>query len=113
MSMVKPKVVVLGSSFAGLTAARFIREHAGEKVDLVVVDRHPFLTFVPNIQMEVFAGHDPLETMLLFTPAIHAKDANTFLNAEVVALDPDMRRVQIVPSDRPGSAPLRTGEPVL
>jgi len=105
MSMAKPKVVVLGSSFAGLTTARFIRKHAGDKVDLVVVDRNPYLTFVPNIQMEVLAGHDPLETMLLDTPAIHAKDGNTFLNAEVVALDPDTRRVQIVPSDRPGSAP--------
>lgn len=104
MSTTKPKVLVLGSSFAGLTTARFIREHAGDKVDLVVVDRNPYLTFVPNIQMEVLAGRDPLETMLLDTPAIHAKDANTFLNAEVVALDPDTRRVQIVPSDRPGSA---------
>lgn len=59
MSTAKPKVVVLGSSFAGLTTARFIREHADDRVDVVVIDRNPYLTFVPNIQMEVFAGHDP------------------------------------------------------
>jgi len=100
----KPKVVVLGSSFAGLTAARFIREHAGDSVDLVVVDRNPYLTFVPNIQMEVLADRDPLESMLLDTPKIHAKDGNTFLNAKVLAIDPDARRIDIVASDRPGSA---------
>jgi NADH dehydrogenase FAD-containing subunit len=36
--------VVLGSSFAGLTTARFIRQHAGGSVDIVVVDRNPYLT---------------------------------------------------------------------
>jgi sulfide:quinone oxidoreductase len=105
----RPRVVVLGSSFAGLTTARFIRERAGDAVDLVVVDRNPYLTFVPNIQMEVFANHDPLESMLLETPKIHARDGNTFLNAEVLAIDPDAHRVTIVASDRPGSAPETLG----
>lgn len=104
MTGAKPKVVVLGSSFAGLTAARFIREHARDAVELVVVDRNPYLTFVPNIQMEVLADRDPLESMLLDTPKIHAKDGNTFLNADVVVLDPDTRTVTVVPSDRLGSA---------
>jgi len=63
-----PRVVILGSSFAGLTTARFIREHAGDAIDLVVIDRNPYLTFVPNVQMEVLADRDPLETMLLDTP---------------------------------------------
>jgi sulfide:quinone oxidoreductase len=98
-------VVVLGSSFAGLTVARYIREHAGDAIDLVVVDRNPYLTFVPNIQMEVLADRDPLESMLLDTPKIHARDGNTFLNADVVELDPDARTVHLVPSERSGSAP--------
>jgi len=42
--------------------------------------------------------------MLLDTPRIHTKDGNTFLNADVVAIDPDARTVEIIPSDRPGSA---------
>jgi sulfide:quinone oxidoreductase len=109
MTGTKPKVVVLGSSFAGLTTARFIREHAGGAVDLVVIDRNPYLTFVPNVQMEVLAGRDPLESMLLETPKIHAKDGNTFLNAEVLAVDPDARRIDVVASDRPGSAPESLG----
>jgi sulfide:quinone oxidoreductase len=100
----KPKVVVLGSSFTGLTTARFIRQYTGDAVDLVVVDRNPYLTFVPNISMEVFAGRDPLETMLLDTPKIHAGDGNVFLNAEIVEIDLDARRVRVIPSDRSGAA---------
>lgn len=104
MTQAKPRVLVLGSSFAGLTTARFIREHAGDAVELVVVDRNPYMTFVPNIQLEVFAGRNPLESLLLDTPKIHGHDGNMFLNAEVIAVDPDARRVHIVPSDRLGSA---------
>jgi len=102
--MSTPRVVVLGSSFAGLTTARFIRQHAGDAVELVVVDRNPYLTFVPNIQMEVLADRDPLDSMLLETPRIHTKDGNIFLNAEVTALNPEKRTFEFVPSDRPGSA---------
>lgn len=54
--------------------------------------------------MEVFADRDPLDSMLLATPGIHARDGNTFLNADVVGIDPDARSVRIIPSDRPGSA---------
>lgn len=74
----KPRVVVLGSSFAGLTAARFIRQQAGDAIELVVVDRNPYLTFVPNISMEVFVDRDPLESMLMDTPKIHAKRQHLF-----------------------------------
>jgi len=104
MSSAKPTVVVLGSSFAGLTAARFLRGRLGDRVEIVVVDRNPYLTFVPNIPMEVFEDRDPLESMLLETPRIHVRDGNTFLNAEVLALDPESRKIHVVPSDRPGSA---------
>ncbi|WP_407685358.1 NAD(P)/FAD-dependent oxidoreductase [Mycobacterium sp. HUMS_1102779] len=104
MTQAKPRVLVLGSSFAGLTTARFIREHAGDAVELVVLDRNPYMTFVPNIQLEVFADHDPLESLLLDTPKIHGHDGNTFLNAEVIAIDPDAKSVHIVPSDRLGAA---------
>jgi sulfide:quinone oxidoreductase len=103
--MAKAKVVVLGSSFAGLTAARFIRARAGDAVDITVIDRHPYMVFVPNIQMEVFEDRDPLSTLMLETAAIHAKDKNTFLAAKVVALDPLAKRVDFVPTDRAGSAP--------
>jgi sulfide:quinone oxidoreductase len=100
----RPKVVVLGSSFAGLTTARFIRARCGDAVDLTVVDRNPYLIFVPNIPMEVFADHDPLVSMHMDTVRFHDHDGNEFINAAVTAIDPDRKTVTFVPTDRPGSA---------
>lgn len=97
-------MVVLGSSFAGLTTARFLREHAGDAIDLVVVDKNPYLSFVPNIQMEVLQGNDPATTLALETVPIHARDGNVLLVAEVVGLDVERHVVEVVPSDRPGSS---------
>lgn len=54
MVAARPKVVILGSSFAGLTTARYLRQLAGDAINLVGVDRNPYMTFVPNISMEVF-----------------------------------------------------------
>lgn len=98
-------VVVLGSSFAGLTTARFIHALAGSGVRISVIDRSPYLTFVPNIPMEVFADRDPLVTMHMETVRFHDHDGSQFVNAEVTSIDPDARTVTFTPSDRAGSAP--------
>jgi sulfide:quinone oxidoreductase len=55
----KPHVVVLGGNFAGLTTARFIRERCGDAVDITLIDRKPYLLFVPNIPLETLADRDP------------------------------------------------------
>ncbi|MDD4867005.1 MAG: FAD-dependent oxidoreductase [Mycobacterium sp.] len=109
MSRARPRVVILGSSFAGLTTARFIREHCGDAVDMTVIDRNPFLIFVPNIAMEVFVDHDPLLSMHMDTVRFHDHDGNEFVNASVTAIDPDARSVVFTPTDRAGSAPETIG----
>ena len=48
----KPKVVILGAGFGGLTAARAL---AG-KADVIVVDRHNFQTFLPLLYQVSTAG---------------------------------------------------------
>ena len=50
--MNKPKVVILGAGFGGLTAARAL---AG-KADVIVVDRHNFQTFLPLLYQVSTAG---------------------------------------------------------
>jgi sulfide:quinone oxidoreductase len=101
----KAHVVVLGSSFAGLTTARFIHALAGSGVRITVIDRNPYLMFVPNISMEVLADRDPLVTMNMGTVRFHDQDGSLFLNAEVTSVDPAARTVTFTPSDRAGSSP--------
>ena len=50
--MAKPRVVILGAGFGGLTAAR---ELAG-KADVTLVDRHNFQTFLPLLYQVATAG---------------------------------------------------------
>ena len=50
--MNRPKVVVLGGGFGGLTAARNLSKFA----DVTVVDRHNFQTFLPLLYQVSTAG---------------------------------------------------------
>ena len=50
--MSRPRVVILGAGFGGLTAARELRDHA----DVTVVDRHNFQTFLPLLYQVASAG---------------------------------------------------------
>lgn len=50
--MNKPKVVILGGGFGGLTAARALKKTA----DVTVVDRHNFQTFLPLLYQVSTAG---------------------------------------------------------
>jgi len=50
--MTKPRVVILGAGFGGLTAARELSAHA----DVTVVDRHNFQTFLPLLYQVASAG---------------------------------------------------------
>ncbi len=99
----KPHVVVLGGNFAGLGSAQKIREYAGDRVDITVIDKKSSLLFVPNIPVEVFANHDPALSMFMdILKPLHS-DGIQFIQGEVTAIDPDGRRVDYVPSERPGA----------
>jgi len=41
--------VVIGSSFAGLTAALELREHLDRQDSIVVLGRRPNFTFIPSL----------------------------------------------------------------
>ncbi|WP_053960946.1 NAD(P)/FAD-dependent oxidoreductase [Sulfobacillus thermosulfidooxidans] len=102
--MGKPHVVVLGANFAGLGAAQKIREFAKDTVDITVIDRKPYLLFVPNIPYEVFENRNPM--LSLHMPVVDAlhEDNIRFIQGEVKALDPDAQTVEFVPTERVGAA---------
>ncbi len=101
----KPHVLILGGNFAGLGSAQKIREFAGDAVRITLVDRKPYLLYVPNIPSEVFEGRNPLRTMMMDIVAPLTDDSVNFVQAEVTAIDPDNKQVTCVPSERPGAAP--------
>lgn len=105
----KPHVLVLGGNFAGLTAARLIREHSGDAVDITVLDRKPYLIFIPNIGIEVLANHDPATTMHLNIVGHLDRDGSRFIQGEVKEIDLETKQVTFVPTERPGGASEQVG----
>ena len=99
----KPHVLVLGGNFAGLTTARFIREQCGEDVNITVIDRKPYLLFVPNIPIEVFANRNPQKTLHMPIEHVLLDDGIDFIQAEVKAIDVETSLVDYVAEERLGS----------
>lgn len=99
----KPQVLVLGGNFAGLGAAQSIRQHAGDRVEITLIDRKAYLDYIPNIPLEIFEGRDPAITMHMDLMEAFSQDDIHFIQAEVEALDVAGRTVTVRPSERPGS----------
>ncbi len=100
----KPHVLVLGGNFAGLGSAQKIREYAGDAVNITVMDRKPYLLFIPNIPAEVFENRDPGLTLRMDLAAPVADDNIAFVQGDVLAIDVEAKHVEYVPSERPGAA---------
>jgi len=88
-----PHILVLGCNFAGLTTARYIREFAGDEVDITCIDRNPYLTFIPNIPLEVWHNNNPAEELHLPFVKFLDRDNIRFVQAEVQGIDVDARSV--------------------
>jgi sulfide:quinone oxidoreductase len=104
-----PHILVLGCNFAGLTTARYIREYAGDEVDITCIDRNPYLTFIPNIPLEVWHNNNPAEELHLPFVKFLDRDGIRFTQGEVTQIDVDGQSVEFVPTERSGSAPESMG----
>ncbi|MDD3788538.1 MAG: FAD-dependent oxidoreductase [Petrimonas sp.] len=99
----KSKVLVLGSNFAGLTAARFIREEAKDAVNITVIDRKNYLNFIPNIPIEVFSNRNPANTMEFEFQHFLKSDGTEFILGNVEKIDVDNKKVFYTPNEREGA----------
>ena len=54
-----PRVVVIGSSFAGLTAALEARRRLGDDARVTVLDPRPDFTFIPSLIWVPFGLREP------------------------------------------------------
>ncbi|HET9112254.1 MAG TPA: FAD-dependent oxidoreductase [Burkholderiales bacterium] len=102
--MIKPHVLVLGGNFAGLGSAQDIRRFCGDSVRITVMDRKNYLLFIPNIPAEVFEGRDPAATLSMPLHDTLADDGIEFIQGQVEAIDVDSKRVDFLPTERPGAA---------
>jgi len=104
MNDASPRIVILGANFAGLTTARYVAEKVGDRAEITVVDRKPYLTFIPNIPLEVWNDNNPEVSLHLPTMQFFEKDGSDFIQGEVRGIDVESRTVEYVPGERPGSA---------
>ncbi|MGD8428691.1 MAG: FAD-dependent oxidoreductase [Balneolaceae bacterium] len=100
----QPHILILGTNFAGLTTARLIREYAGKKVRMTCIDRKPYLTFIPNIPIEVWNNNNPETELHLPFIKFLERDNIDFIQGEVREIDLERKIVGFKPVERPGSA---------
>ena len=81
-----------------------MREYAGDTVDITVIDRNPYLLFIPNIPGEVFENRDPAHSLKMDTYVAWSEIDAYFIQGAVKTIDPGSRRVTYLPSERDGSA---------
>ncbi|PSR32061.1 MAG: pyridine nucleotide-disulfide oxidoreductase [Sulfobacillus benefaciens] len=106
MSQKAPHVVVLGANFAGLEVAQQLHHLAGDAVRITVMDQKSYLLFVPNIGLEALNDRDPAVSLHMSLPPVLNEDKTPFIMGKVEAIDVDAKRVDYLPNERPGAAPM-------
>ncbi|GAA5520201.1 FAD-dependent oxidoreductase [Aliifodinibius salicampi] len=101
---VHPHILVLGCNFAGLTTARYIREFAGEQVKITCIDRKPYLSFIPNIPIEVWNNNNPATELHLPFIKFLDRDKIRFIQGDIRNIDVEQKEIGYIPAERPGSA---------
>ncbi len=89
--MERPKVVIVGAGFGGLWAAR---ELAGEDVDVVLLDRNNYHTFLPLLYQVAAAELVPTDIAYPVRSIFRGSENVEVRMAEVTGLDLDERRVE-------------------
>ncbi len=92
MSTTRHRVVILGSSFAGLTAAFELRRLMGHRHEIIVLDPRDHFTFIPSLIWLPFGLREPADVTFPLAP-VYARKGIRFINQAAVRIDPDTRTV--------------------
>ena len=87
MSIATPqRVVVIGSSFAGLTAALELRKRLHERHEVVVLDPRDHFTFIPSLIWLPFGARDSGDVTFPLAP-LYARKGIRFVNQAATGID--------------------------
>src|SRR6266545_594207 len=89
---ISQRVVVVGSSFAGLTAALELRKRLGDGAEVVVLDPRDRFTFIPSLIWLPFGIREPDDITFELAPLYEGKGIR-FVNAAATRIDTAARTV--------------------
>ncbi len=82
----RKRIVIVGSSFAGMTAALEARKLLGDRHEIVVLDPRPDFTFIPSLIWLPFGLRDAGDITFPLAP-MYQKKGIRFINAAATKLD--------------------------
>ena len=86
------RAVVVGSSFAGMTAALELRKRLDPRHEVVVLDPHADFTFIPSLIWLPFGMREPKDVTFPLAP-MYAKQGIRFINEAATGFDLDAHTV--------------------
>ncbi|WP_262028797.1 NAD(P)/FAD-dependent oxidoreductase [Microvirga sp. Mcv34] len=98
MTARRPKVVIVGAGFGGLTAAQSL---ARAPVDVTIIDRHNFHYFQPLLYQVATAALSPADIAWPIRSILRRQKNATVLLADVTGIDAQARIVQAGPLSVP------------
>jgi NADH:ubiquinone reductase (H+-translocating) len=87
----RPRVVILGGGFAGLTAAQHL---AGAALEVTVIDRHNYHLFQPLLYQVATAGLSPAQIAAPIRSILRSQENATVRLARVTGIDRANRQVE-------------------
>ncbi|MCS6860620.1 MAG: FAD-dependent oxidoreductase [Abditibacteriales bacterium] len=89
----KKNVVIIGGSFAGLTAAYELKRELGERHNITVVDKNDRFTFIPSLIWVPFGWRTPEQISFPLQPSLERKGIQ-FVHEAVTRIDPERQVVE-------------------
>jgi NADH:ubiquinone reductase (H+-translocating) len=86
----RPRIVIIGAGFAGLTTAKALRNAA---VDLIVIDRHNYHLFQPLLYQVATAGLSPADIAAPIRQILSRQTNTTVMLADVSGVDVSRKEV--------------------
>ena len=90
--MERKKIVIVGASFAGYTAALELYDRLGDEHDITVIDRKPHFLFMPSLIWYPFGLREEDDLSFDVRPAFAERNIN-FIQTEVTKFEIDSNQV--------------------